>query len=48
MHRKIFVDAAEGRNEVIFESSDGPFSRILPVHVGWHKLVINSFTSNKL
>jgi hypothetical protein len=48
MQGKVFVDAAQTSDEMVFEGADGAFSSIAAMHAGGDKLVVNGFRREKL
>ena len=45
---KVFVDAAESSNEVIFECTDGPLGGVPAMYTGRDELVVDVFSGEKL
>ena len=48
MKGKVFVNAAEASDEMVLEGSDGAFSRVASMDIGWDELVVDVFVDEEL
>ena len=48
VEREVFVDAAEARDEVVFERANGAFGGVASVDAGRDKLVVNVLCDHEL
>jgi hypothetical protein len=48
VQRKIFVNATQAGDEVIFERSNGTFGSVATMNARWGKLEVNFFLAHEL